>query len=108
MASFSMVITVLDRMIPLAGNGTNFVKLVALTATQTTTRLPFFQESGSPVGSALAEKTFADGVPPLVTDTCFAQHAAAAMLVPAPQPGNPVSTAALRAASRTPWRTEME
>ncbi len=37
---FSIDITVLDWMTPFAGRGTNFVKLVALTATQTTTRSP--------------------------------------------------------------------
>ena len=58
--------------------------------------------------AATAGKTRAEAVPPLVTDMDLAPHATAAIPVNTPQPGNAVCTAALRAASRTPWRTEIE
>jgi hypothetical protein len=94
-------------MTPLAGNGTNFVKLVALTATQTTTRSPLVHVPVCAPVAATAGNTRADAVPPLVTDIALAPQATAAIPVCA-QPGNAVCTAALRAASRTPWRTEIE
>ena len=97
-----MDITVLDRMIPLAGSGTNLVKLVALTSTQTTTRSPLVHVPVCAPVAATAGKTRADAVPPLVTDICFTPPATAAMPLQPPQPGKAVCTAALRAASRAP------
>ena len=99
---FSIDMTVLDWMTPLLGSGTKRVKLVARTATQTTTRSPLVHAVVEAPVAATAGKTRAEAVPPLVTDIDSAPHATAAIPVKAPQPGNAVCTAALRAASEPP------